>query len=484
MNAAQPGLEIGEHEMDDGQKGFRDFHVAPLRDGGMKVSAFPECRITAPIVGNNGGTRCHGAFDEADQRLCAPVLHHGEADSPGVTPVLPLVEAAGALALQDFDGTGHEHHVVNATPFATRATADPSFVGFDNDFWLAADPVLVGTHHAGAQLVEYLKSSFVARQPELTLELDGRHARRLAGNEVRSPEPDRKRRVGAFHDGTCCEAGFPSAMPTAKNTGASAISVRFAGRITVGAHETVTPSRPLKVGRARGLIREQSLKLRQRARERQIISLKYVDNHDSSTLTQILNILLVVGVCDNRISTERMFRWAGLGETFSEITDSAGNKQIVSKDQTPIAIKVVTQSLLEKFVRFQEPRFHAADGPMTRMLVSHFNFLKQQSPDEFVPQVLGSKEYYSVVEQRTKWFWWKPGRYELTLKPSSPQKFKLIGTTFSFELQEIDVDLLRKNLPLVDTEIRNLIMSNISDAKPEQFTWQWANVNMLRNQGA
>ncbi|HQU09324.1 MAG TPA: hypothetical protein PLV25_05120, partial [Opitutales bacterium] len=28
---------------------------------------------------------------------------------------------------------------------------------------------------------------------------------------------------------------------------------------------------------------------------------------------------------------ERMFRWAGLGETFSEITDAAGNKQIVSK---------------------------------------------------------------------------------------------------------------------------------------------------------
>jgi hypothetical protein len=104
---------------------------------------------------------------------------------------------------------------------------------------------------------------------------------------------------------------------------------------------------------------------------------------------------------------ERMFRWAGLGETFSEITDSAGNKQIVSKDQTPIAIKVVTQSLLDKFVRFQEPRFHAADGLTTRALVSHFNFLKQKSPDGFVPQVLESKEYFAVVEQRQKWFWWK-----------------------------------------------------------------------------
>ena len=178
---------------------------------------------------------------------------------------------------------------------------------------------------------------------------------------------------------------------------------------------------------------------------------------------------------------ERMFRWAGLGETFSEITDSAGNKQIISKDQTPIAIKVVTQSLLDKFVRFQEPRFHAADGLTTRALVSHFNFLKQKSPDEFVPQVLESKEYFSVIEKRQKWFWWKPGRYELTLKPTSPQKFKLKGATFAFELQEVDVDLLRRNVPFINTEIKNIIMSNVPNTKPDQFTWQWANVTMLRN---
>jgi hypothetical protein len=181
---------------------------------------------------------------------------------------------------------------------------------------------------------------------------------------------------------------------------------------------------------------------------------------------------------------ERIFRWAGLGETFSEITDAAGNKQIVSKDQTPIAIKVATQSMLEKFVRFQEPRFHAADGPTTQALVSHFNFLKQKTPDAFVPKVLESKEYFSVVEQRKKWFWWKSGRYEITLRPSSPQKFKLVGSTFAFELQETDVDLLRRNIPLVDTEIKNIIMSNVPDTKPDQLTWQWANVIMHRNNDA
>jgi hypothetical protein len=180
----------------------------------------------------------------------------------------------------------------------------------------------------------------------------------------------------------------------------------------------------------------------------------------------------------------RTFRWAGLGETFSEITDSAGNKQIISKDQSPIAIKVVVQALLEKFVRFQEPRFHESDGVTTRALVTHFNFLKQKAPDSFVADVLASKEYFSVVEGRQKWFAWKPGRYDLTLHPTSPQKFKLVDPTFSFQLTPADVEHLRRNLAVIDTEIRNVISSNLTDHKPEPLHWQWANVTMQTRRDA
>lgn len=176
----------------------------------------------------------------------------------------------------------------------------------------------------------------------------------------------------------------------------------------------------------------------------------------------------------------RTFRWAGLGETFSQITDSAGNKQIVGRDQSPIAIKVVTQALLEKFVRFQEPRYQFADRSLTLSLVSHFNFLKQKGPQSFVPDVLASKEFFAVVDQRQKWFWWKPGRYEVVLKPSSPQKFHLVRSSFVFELQVVDVDLLRRNIQLIDTELRNIVSTNLPEFKPELFSFQWANVSMLR----
>jgi len=180
----------------------------------------------------------------------------------------------------------------------------------------------------------------------------------------------------------------------------------------------------------------------------------------------------------------REFRWAGLGETFSEITDATGNKQIVSKDQTPIAVKISTQNFLEKNVRFQEPRYHKMDREVTQNLVTHFNFLKQQDPNSFVNEVLASKEFFSVVEARRKWFWWRPGRYQVALKISSPQTLRLIEPNFAFELSSVDVDLLLKNLEAINTEIENVIGSNIPGAKPKPIQWQWANVNMLRIQGA
>ena len=41
MDTAHPGLKIGEHEVDDGQAGFGNVHVAPFRNGGMKIPRLP-----------------------------------------------------------------------------------------------------------------------------------------------------------------------------------------------------------------------------------------------------------------------------------------------------------------------------------------------------------------------------------------------------------------------------------------------------------
>jgi hypothetical protein len=71
----------------------------------------------------------------------------------------------------------------------------------------------------------------------------------------------------------------------------------------VRANEAIAPSSTLKICSARRFIREETLKLRQRARKRQIASLKNVDSHGGSSVMQMLTILPVVVGCYNRIST-------------------------------------------------------------------------------------------------------------------------------------------------------------------------------------
>jgi len=179
-----------------------------------------------------------------------------------------------------------------------------------------------------------------------------------------------------------------------------------------------------------------------------------------------------------------ILRWSGLKETFSEITDASGNRQVIERDQTPIALKIGTESLIEKFVRFQEPRYHETDRPVMLNLIAHFNFLKQSNPDNYVSQALSSKELFSVLETRQKAFWWKPGYYQITLRLSSPKKFKLLRSQFGFELTSIDIDRMKDNLNNLETELKDIISSNLPDFKSESINWNWANVNVQQSDKA
>ena len=291
--------------MNDGQKGFSDLHIASLRDGGVAKAAFAQLRVAAPIVGNNGCTGHHGVFDKAAQRLGSSVGHNCEPDTTGVTPGLSLVEAAVTLALADFDGASHKSHIMDATPLSARAPTHVGFIGLDVLTGIATDPILIRPHHADAQLVKNLKGCLVARQPELPLKLNGRYAGRLAGEQVCSPEPHRERRVSVFHDRACHKARIAATFSATEYARSSGDAIRFADCPATRADKSVVPPGAFKIERARRLIWKQALELRQRAGERQVVSVKNVDNHDCPALMQMLNILHPVGVCDNPISTLR-----------------------------------------------------------------------------------------------------------------------------------------------------------------------------------
>ena len=288
--------------MDDRQKGSGNLHVATFRNGGMKIASLAKRRVTAPVVGNDGGTRRDDALNETTQGFGTSVWHQREPNTSGVPSSPPLVEAAAMLALFDLDRTGDENHVVDTSALATSTAADVGFVSFDLLSWVATNSILVGSHHASPQFVKNLESSFVASQSELPLELDGRHAGCLAGNQVVRPEPHRERCVRTFHHGASREVAIVLAVAASQNSWAISKTIGIARRSATRANEPVAPSCALKVSGTRCLVREEALELRQRARKRQIPSLKHVNNHGRPTSAKMINILPIGGLGDNRIS--------------------------------------------------------------------------------------------------------------------------------------------------------------------------------------
>ena len=193
--------------------------------------------------------------------------------------------------------------MVHTSPFPSCPSTHIGFIGLDVFAGLPTDAVLIRADHADTQLVENLKGCLVAQQPELTLELNGRDARRLAGDQIGRPEPDRERRVRTLHDGAGGEIAIDLTVATPKNGRTVGEPIRLVGHLAARTNEPVAPACTLKIGRARHLVREQSLKFWKRARKRQIAPLKHIDSHRRHMLTRMADILPIVSLGVNRIST-------------------------------------------------------------------------------------------------------------------------------------------------------------------------------------
>ena len=113
----------------------------------------------------------------------------GETDASRVATVFPIVELGSWLAVTHLDGARDENLVMDAPTFAASSSPNPGFIRFNMFLRLTANLIALRAHHAGAQLVKYAEGCLIARQAKLPLKLDGRHSRRLTGDQVSRPEP-------------------------------------------------------------------------------------------------------------------------------------------------------------------------------------------------------------------------------------------------------------------------------------------------------
>ena len=196
--------------------------------------------------------------------------------------------------MADFDGGNHQRLVVNAPAFAARFPTHIGFVHLDVPIRLAADPILVGSHHARAELVQDAESRLVTGQAKLPLELHRRHAGRLAGDEVGRPEPDAEGHMTALHHRAHGQARLAAAGPASQDAGPGGDAERFAHNAAVGAGKAFAPACLFQIGGAGGVVGEKPLELGERFREGEVGAI------ENATLLSASDTLALRAVCVNR----------------------------------------------------------------------------------------------------------------------------------------------------------------------------------------
>lgn len=276
VDAVKPSLQISEGCVDNRQKLFGNLRVAALGDGDVPIPSVGEIVVTFPVISNNTCVWLNRLLNEAAKRLRAPVWYNGETDAPCVPPALPLVELGARLALANLNSTSHNALIVNATAFAACPPADISLIDLDVLIGFAANPVLSGPHHAGAELVEDLECRLIAGQPKLSLKLYRRYSRRLTGNQIGSPEPEVKGRMRPFHHSPCLQACVSLTFTASKHVGFVGKPNGLPSRFTMRAQKPVRPTQFLQVSSAGINVVEKPLELRKGVRERQVVTVMYV----------------------------------------------------------------------------------------------------------------------------------------------------------------------------------------------------------------
>ena len=152
MDAIDPGLQIGEDQVDDRQELLCDLWVSAFGDRVVVESALAKAGVAGPVVGDDQRSGSNGVLNERAERIGATVRDDSETNAPRIATVFPIVELGSRLAAPHLYGAGDENLVMDAPAFASGPSTDPRFVHFDMFLRLPADLVAFGAHHPGAEL--------------------------------------------------------------------------------------------------------------------------------------------------------------------------------------------------------------------------------------------------------------------------------------------------------------------------------------------
>lgn len=190
VRADQPLLQVPHGavgQRDDRCRALPQLDSERLRTRHVGEPSFVQARERFETICEGCRTRDDSVFEEGVQRGALEVRDHRHPKTPGhATPLLD----------RDYD-EGRLPPLELTTPPQTRLSApDPGLV----DLHFAPQRFARHIDHGPSKLVEHHPRRFVPCQPQLALEKECRDTTLIRRHQVRSPEPERQRRLRVMED--------------------------------------------------------------------------------------------------------------------------------------------------------------------------------------------------------------------------------------------------------------------------------------------
>ena len=145
------------------------------------------------------------------------------------------------------------------------------------------------------------------------------------------------------------------------------------------------------------------------------------------------------------------------------------------KNQRAIAIKVLTETLIEKKIGFQNRKYQEDFAKLYSATNQNSINLSENRID--VAQITGTKEYNEFSDLFKKYFSWKVGKYNGIILVHIADRKKTFEKTFTFELSTIDVKTLEQNITTCKESLKNIFVTLDPNYRAD---WKWVNTLDLK----
>jgi len=171
---------------------------------------------------------------------------------------------------------------------------------------------------------------------------------------------------------------------------------------------------------------------------------------------------------------ERIFEWQGITQHMGKMTLPDAQAMPFEKEQSVLAIKLNQTEIEERFVKFQEPTYLAAQRKYIAGAVKKMSYLKSEGKYD-AELFLRESEMTELYSFNKHAFPWKSGIYKVAIEMQSPESYNLVDNIREFILTPLDIEKLEKNKNFLEQDYKRMLFGN-----DEKIVWQWCNPDLVK----